>query len=255
MDVQRPISRRRRTSRPKAVRRLFRGSTTVRGATLTSNAANRKNTISTFSIGGFPKQSTVRLVYVDEVLITPSVLGGISSYFDFSANGCFDPNISGTGHQPIGFDQWMGVYNHYCVNWSKIKVRAAYTNTTNPTPPDYCGVACSPTTAQFSGQTLTRCVETTRQLDGMHGLINNLNYPNSPDRGVLTAFYSKKKMFGDKGLSDADLRGTSSSNPSEDAIFSVWAVGMAGTAAAAFNAIVEIEYDVTFYENKLMPQS
>lgn len=228
---------------------------TGRMTTLRGNAANPRNTISTFTIGGFPKQSTVRLVYSDEVLITPSVLGGISSYFDFSANGCFDPNVSGTGHQPIGFDQWMAVYNHYSVNWSKIKVRCAYTNTTNPTPPDYIGVAVSPVPAQFSGLSLIRCIEATRLLGGAHGLINNLNFQQPTKDGTLTAFYSKKSMFGDKGLSDSDLRGTSSSNPTEDAIYSVWACGMAGTAAAAFNAIVEIEYDVTFYENRLLPQS
>ncbi len=39
----------------------------------------------------------------------------------FAMNGCFDPDITGVGHQPLGFDQWMALYGRYTVIESKIK--------------------------------------------------------------------------------------------------------------------------------------
>lgn len=40
----------------------------------------------------------------------------------YAANGLFDPNVSGVGHQPRGFDQYMALYKKYVVISSKIKV-------------------------------------------------------------------------------------------------------------------------------------
>lgn len=40
--------------------------------------------------------------------------GGLLSFI-FSANGLYDPDVGGIGHQPSGFDQLMTMYDHYCV--------------------------------------------------------------------------------------------------------------------------------------------
>ncbi len=40
----------------------------------------------------------------------------------FSLNGMFDPNVTGTGVQPLGFDQWAAFYTQYQVLSSSIKV-------------------------------------------------------------------------------------------------------------------------------------
>ena len=227
-----------------------------RAMVISENGADKRNTISTFTIGGFPKQSTVRLSYVDEIQL-PNNLAGLTTYYDFSANGCYDPNITSTGHQPIGFDQWMGVYWHYIVNKSTIKVRLAPLLAANPSIPQYYGLALSPTTGQFSGLSLNDAIERTNQLGGKHGAINIVNYNPAPlVGGMLSASYDKKKQFGDKGVSDADLKGSPSSNPAEDAIFTIWTCGMGGqTPSSTLNIIVEITYDVTFIENKLLPRS
>lgn len=51
-------------------------------------------------------------------------LGGIPADFDyqFRLNSLFDPNFTGTGHQPRGFDQISALYNRYRVYRCNYKV-------------------------------------------------------------------------------------------------------------------------------------
>lgn len=54
---------------------------------------------------------------------TPDTLGsGGSNVWFFSANSLFDPDVTGTGHQPMYFDNYSAIYNRYKVNWAQITV-------------------------------------------------------------------------------------------------------------------------------------
>lgn len=48
----------------------------------------------------------------------------------YSLNGLFDPDFTGGGHQPIGFDQIMAMYDHYTVIGAKVTVRITNNDTT-----------------------------------------------------------------------------------------------------------------------------
>jgi len=69
---------------------------------------------------GFPQKMVMTHKYCDKVQLT-STLGVITNYL-FSTNGLYDPNITGTGHQPAYFDQMTPIYNNYTVIMSRIKV-------------------------------------------------------------------------------------------------------------------------------------
>lgn len=61
----------------------------------------------------FPRLRT-RLHYADTFTVTTSVGPGIGNAI-FNLNGLFDPDSSGVGHQPMGFDQFSTLYNRYRV--------------------------------------------------------------------------------------------------------------------------------------------
>jgi len=80
-------------------------------------------------IGAFPNTKTLNLRYVENFTLNPGVLG--SSVNVFSMNGLFDPNISGTGHQPMFFDNYMAIYGQYRVNRAYITFIACDTHIVN----------------------------------------------------------------------------------------------------------------------------
>jgi len=77
----------------------------------------------------------------------PEVLGPAgSNIYVFSANACYDPDISGVGHQPMYFDNFSEVYGVYRVLYSKITITVLNTNVNTATmsgasiytQPNYC---------------------------------------------------------------------------------------------------------------------
>jgi len=66
------------------------------------------------------KQNIV-LRYHEDFTLNPGVAGSPSSYV-FRSNSCFDPNVTGTGHQPRGYDQIMTMYQFIAVREAQIEV-------------------------------------------------------------------------------------------------------------------------------------
>lgn len=75
------------------------------------------------SMGGFqsPESVIVKLKYAERITLTSTV--GAITYYSFRAD-CYDPNLTGTGGQPTGFDQWMAFYEKYRVIKSRFINRA-----------------------------------------------------------------------------------------------------------------------------------
>lgn len=50
----------------------------------------------------------------------------------YRANSLFDPDLTGTGFQPNGFDEWSAFYNRYRVHACKIEAKIISTSATSP---------------------------------------------------------------------------------------------------------------------------
>lgn len=72
------------------------------------------------NVSGFPDQMRVKLVYED--LYTLTTVTNAYTNYQWRGNSDFDPDFSGTGHQPRYFDQYASVYNKYKVYASKIEI-------------------------------------------------------------------------------------------------------------------------------------
>jgi len=72
-----------------------------------------------------PKSMTTDLRYVDMVRWNGPASYGTCSGYVFNLSSIFDPDVTGTGHQPLGHDQFALLYHHYQVISVKWRVTVA----------------------------------------------------------------------------------------------------------------------------------
>lgn len=208
----------------------------------------KKKTRPPLPIGGFPKNKMVKLRYVTECVVQCS---GLSNSYTYSANGMYDPDITGGGHQPKAFDEWMAVYNHYNVVGSKINVKLVSTHGGD----GYIwGVTRTPTPNSLASKLLTYCLEN-RYTRGYRALGSNPGQRALANIPAITK-YSQKKQFGQNSSQKTDLTGNASSNPTEQSYFEVWMApinNIPTTQTASF--IVTIDYIALLTEPRVLAQS
>lgn len=190
----------------------------------------------------FPARTTRKLRYSTSVSLS-SASGAVASYV-FSANGLFDPDITSTGHQPMGFDQMMLSYNHYAV--TSAKLIATFRNTT--TTASSVSISVSPDSTPRTE--IERILEfgmlnkDTLEFKGVTGSIK-----------TLESACSIKKVQGVRDVVDVvELQGNSAANPVEQTYFHVQMWDAAGGTGSATVDIL-IEYNAVFMEPRVLSQS
>lgn len=70
------------------------------------------------AIGGFPTSKKVVLRYVEDFTLNAG--NASSAAYVFKFNSLFDPNHTGTGHQPMFHDNYSSLYKYYRVDYATI---------------------------------------------------------------------------------------------------------------------------------------
>lgn len=177
----------------------------------------------------FPKQLTNTVRYVD--WLTFSFTSGLGTYV-FSANGLYDPNTTGTGHQPLYFDQLAAVYNHYTVLKSRIKV------TFNTIIPFMLSIKCDDDATPPSATYVA--LETPNTKGGLY-------YAPGTGLPVLRESYDAEKVFGKGVMAQEDLQGSSGANPLDGQFYQIQ-VYEPQLTTGSMQLLVEIDYDVVWSE-------
>ncbi len=165
---------------------------------------------------GFSDGQIVKMRYVEEFQLDPG-LGTVASYI-FRANGLYDPNYTGAGHQPYGFDQWMTYYNQFTVLGSKI---TALFRNYGAAAADGVMVGLQLKDSAVVDQTNPNdIVEQGRS-------VWRLMQPagGTRDQVTLRKGFSTKKFFQAPNSLDDIYRGSASADPAEQAFFHVIAGG------------------------------
>lgn len=165
--------------------------------------------------------------------------------FVFRANSIYDPSFTGTGHQPLGFDQLMPLYDHYVTIGSSIKT--TFVNTSAETI--IAGISLTDTST-----TLTNDAQVIENGSNKYVVLG----PNgsSRDTATVTLNCNPNKFLGrSKPLSDPNLRGTETTSPVEQCYFHVWAGGVTGADPAQIQASTFIKYTSVLIEPKQLALS
>lgn len=73
---------------------------------------------------GIPRQMVVVLRYPFSDTVTLNAGNSYQYDWVFRGNSAYDPDQTGAGSQPTGYDQWCGFYGYYRVDRSKLVVHA-----------------------------------------------------------------------------------------------------------------------------------
>lgn len=187
------------------------------------------------------KQNTRVVLRYFEHGISVNPGAGTNGVYVFAANGLFDPNITGVGHQPVGFDQYMAMYNEYVVVGSTIKVSYATGSSVN----QVCGISL----LDFATTTTDPRV----YVENGNTVWSTLGTANS-GRDVLHLTHEAdiSKFSTQDIITEDGFSGTSGANPDDTHFYHVWVCAAdAGSDPTITLLNVEIRYDVIFRDPSL----
>ncbi len=80
-----------------------------------------------------PRTMTRSMVYADFLALNPAA--GVLAHGSFRANSAFNPRVAAGGHQPMGFDQLMLLYNRFRVVSSSVTCHFWFPGDSTPANP------------------------------------------------------------------------------------------------------------------------
>lgn len=188
---------------------------------------------------GFPGFMKMTHRYSAAVRIT-GLAGAVSSYI-FSANGLYDPDVSGTGHQPMYFDQLGSIYNHYCVMKSRIKVQMI---------PVVASAGCQSVRCVLYLQDLSSPSSINTAIERSKSnwtVISHLSNTFGP-QNKLSLGWNGFETFGNKIVSDENYQGSTGANPVEQSYFILSFQDAAAAGIAVMDVQFTVEYDTVWTE-------
>lgn len=158
----------------------------------------------------------------------------VKDYY-FALNNIYDPDTTGTGHQPYGFDQWMSFYYRYTVFASSIRL-TAITTTTTTNATQYLAVV------PMNAQNLALYVD---NVDELPYARSTLITPMAGNRSIKSVknYMSVKKLNGLNGtLNPDDWSGSGTTSPPT---LNYWAIR--GYDIAGNNMSMNVQVKLVFY--------
>lgn len=218
-------------------------SRTVRRPTKRNMLVSRNKTL-------FPPRFKMKMRYTDTFV---SQTNGVSANWQqYMLNGLYDPLITGTGHQPRGFDQICPVlYASYNVTGCKVLIEGRFESANLDTAPvtGQLYVGAQPSGTVVLPGSWSEALET-KEFDVI----------TRTDQQYVrfSKYYDIAKVVGVprfKVVNEANYTGTSAANPTAGAVLSVGFIEAHPNQVVNFNYSITLVFYVEFFGPTLLPQS
>ena len=194
-----------------------------------------------------PDSHMVKLKYVDTVKVNAGA-SAPNSYV-FRANSIQDPDQTGTGHQPLGHDQWAPFYDHYTVVGAKITVRFMSILETAQ------GNAVVGILLKDNATVIVDPLTIMEETGSGYKVVTNADAKGTC---MVSKGFSSKRFFGLQSIRDnRQLVGAAfGSNPTEEAYFHIYSAPIdPAVDPGVVDCVVTIEYTVLLTERKSLARS
>lgn len=198
----------------------------------------RKMTLVNTSLTPMPQRFITRMKYSD----TFSVAALGSNRYMFNLNNIYDPNRTGSGHQPYGYDQLEVFYNRYRV------IRCSYTIEMYPSegtsPIRFCAL---PANEEVTNATLSDACEDPRSKWAVQ-------VPGGAAKKLHGSIYLPSLL----GRTLEEYRGSQgplwNAAPGDNAVLNIYAQGLNDTNVNAVG-VITMEYVIEAFDPKITSQS
>lgn len=190
---------------------------------------------------GFPNTIITKLRYCTFLDLSGTAGTVISNVF--AANGCFDPDITGVGHQPLFYDNFTAVYDQYSVLGSKIKVTYQSSSTTLG---HIIGI-----TGDDDATTSSNLETLMEQSNSVSAMVGAAGSPPV----TLSNVFDPVTCFGVAVKDDGYSATAINANPTELWTYKVWAIPADAATLSHCYVKIEIDYTVKFTELKTPVQN
>jgi len=201
---------------------------------------------------GLPNQIICKFRYAEEINIDATT---ISAYV-FRANSLYDPNYTGTGHQPAPYDQMKLFYKKFKVIGSKITVRPTQKDTNYEQLCAYCGIINSKTGADYASYSGVENILESKwgKRFKLVGAYTSKGAANKADAAYVSSTWSLKRDE-TRLASDNDFSHPSATNPTEARYFELVNMSVALNNPAQFFYLVTIDYIAICMDPEVITQS
>lgn len=212
----------------------------------------RPDLVTTFTnpkqLGFLPKSLFTQHRYCQELTLTSDGTTGYSGNENaFRLNSLYDPDLTGTGHQPLGYDQMGGLYKRYLVYKADISVKVLSITNNNC----WLGMRLTAANASYTVGGLKLQSEVAEQpgcqvMDAMVGnVINMRNIYMADIQGC-----PRSRVF-----DDAYFSANVGSNPSESPIFSIATGSNDGITGAGVKVLISFVFYTLWNNSQPQAQS
>lgn len=205
------------------------------------------------SLQPFAQRYICKMKYAEVRTVTGPIGGGLAQY-NWNLNSVFDPNLTGIGHQPYGYDQLVDLYNRYRVYRVDYVISALNTDAASQ---NYSVIGALPSNEPFTAA------------GGVSELMENprckyiTQAPNAALK-VLRGSISLPSLVGRtkaQYMADDRYQAVATTSPAEQAVLNVMGgtisgtSGSGGTATNTMQLSISLVYHVEWFDAKIQLQS
>jgi len=197
---------------------------------------------------GLGNRTAVRLMYVEKDTSFGGLAVGAMAFYSFRATSLYDPNFTGLGHQPLGFDQLAALHERYIVTGCRYKVTFTSRSTTNN---GVVGITIND--KEVPTGTFVNCLE---QGQGEYQVITVA--PTATMTRTFTGYINPMKVMGqsyNEYMADGANQADVGSNPVDNVWFTLFTSDLAGGTGPLVDFQVVLEYTGFFLGSAQTVQS
>lgn len=203
------------------------------------------------STTGIPDRLRVKLAYIGTYNLQSNL--GVTIPQIFRGNGAYDPDYTGAGGQPTGYDQWSAFYAKYRVIASSVSVKFVSQSSTAVSYSSICYVV--PSKQIYSPGSITA-----KELITNKYARYRINASSSGSDAVSNVrhYISTKKITGTPEDKDEHYTAAVTTTPAEEWYWSVGVVPLnyaVSSTDVSVHALVTVNYYIEFFDRKLINDS